>query len=193
VLTTGGLIFGYLIAPRIISNMVDKSTIVFHSVLISAPTDTGFRLVGSATMHLSISLHMSATVEAMKVHVFYEGFEIGSVDFPQIDIDSSNNGDLSLQIDALFAIKDNEAFSNFAHGMINDNSIVWQLSGATCVLVLGFTFPVQLDKQVLIQGVCVCVCVCVCVFVIVCVCVCVFFFVCVFVIQNEHEEDNHSY
>ena len=150
ILVVIGLVFGFVFAPTIISAIMESAQLQFQYISISKPTTSGFILDANASLTTS-GPAVSCQVASMLIYVSYEGFDIGTAQFPQIDIDESSKT-VALSISTSFTILNTEAFVNFAHGMLNTESVLWHLSGNTQITVFGFSFPVSFEKDVTIQG-----------------------------------------
>ncbi|RCH90057.1 hypothetical protein CU098_000268, partial [Rhizopus stolonifer] len=134
-----------IVGQPIVQQIVDGSVLAFESIVMSAPTESGFKIQmkGSITktgpMAASISFPTPLTVA-------WQGKVFGQVAMQAIEAKPDTGAMFDISGD--FSITDGNAMSEFAAYMINNVDFIWDIySKDVSVTALGFTFTkISMEK-----------------------------------------------
>ncbi|KAL0075855.1 hypothetical protein J3Q64DRAFT_1811555 [Phycomyces blakesleeanus] len=140
-----------IVGQPIVQQIVDGAALGFDSIVMSAPTDTGFKvqmkgsITGTGPMQAAISFPDPLTVA-------WQGTEIGKVTMAAI-LAKPMVGAV-FDVAGEFTITNTENMANFATYMINADSFVWDIyTNNVNVEALGFKFTdIKMEKFVTLTG-----------------------------------------
>ncbi|KAF7727125.1 hypothetical protein EC973_007986 [Apophysomyces ossiformis] len=140
-----------IVGQPIVQQIVDGAKLGFDSIILSAPTDTSFKvqMKGSITntgpMAASISFPQPLTVA-------WQGKPIGTVSMPTIQAQANVGAQFDVSGD--FTIADQNYMATFSSYLINNNDFIWDIYTNTVdVSALGFTFSnIHMEKFVTLSG-----------------------------------------
>ncbi|KAG0182429.1 hypothetical protein DFQ28_010921 [Apophysomyces sp. BC1034] len=140
-----------IVGQPIVQQIVNGATLGFDSIILSAPTDTSFKvqMKGSITntgpMAAAISFPQPLTVA-------WQGKEIGKVTMATIQ--AQPNVGAQFDVSGDFTISDQNYMAKFAGYLINNNDFVWDIyTNSVDVSALGFTFTnIHMEKFVTLSG-----------------------------------------
>ncbi|KAF7731541.1 hypothetical protein EC973_009305 [Apophysomyces ossiformis] len=140
-----------IVGQPIVQQIVEGAKLSFESIILSAPTDTSFKvqMKGSITntgpMAASIGFPQPLTVA-------WEGKEIGKVSMPVIQAQANVGAQFDVSGD--FSVTDGAHMTKFAAYMINNDNFLWDIyTNDVSVSALGFTFNnIHMEKFVKLTG-----------------------------------------
>ncbi|KAI9321449.1 hypothetical protein BX666DRAFT_2129623 [Dichotomocladium elegans] len=140
-----------IVGQVLVQQIVDGSVLGFETIILSAPTDTGFtvQIAGSVSntgpMAAQISFPTGLTIA-------WEGRVLGSVNMETIN--TQPNVGASFNVKGTFTVTDQGAMGDFAAYMINNADFQWNVfTDNVAVNALGFTFTnINMNKFVTLDG-----------------------------------------
>jgi hypothetical protein len=150
------IIFLYAIIPLIISSVVGHTNLNFSSILIEQPTNSSVML--TKALHLTNVGPWEAILHSANLTVYQvddkETILLGYCVLPDLHI----NGDTSFVEKSEFFIANFKAFGNFAHRLINTDSVEWLALSTVDVtpIIAGIHLPVasgiSFRKNIILSG-----------------------------------------
>ena len=147
-----GVILSYTVAPGMIRNVVQQSSLSIGALTLSQP--------GTAQVFVSLrgSFDRSSPVPAQLLSapfsLNYEGHQVGSLVLPLISFHGSG-GKTPISVSSILSVSNMTAFAHFSKAMIELSEVTWQLSGETYVkvpLLFGLKVKVAVTKTVTMTG-----------------------------------------
>ncbi|KAL0078642.1 hypothetical protein J3Q64DRAFT_1824759 [Phycomyces blakesleeanus] len=140
-----------IVGQPIVQQIVDGATLSFNTIVLSAPTDTNFKLVlngaieGTGPFSAQISFPQGLTVA-------WQGKTLGSVTMDMIQTKPDEGAQFNLPGE--FTVTDQDAMGEFASYLINNKDFVWDIyTDSVSVNALGFTFSaIHMEKFVTLSG-----------------------------------------
>ncbi|KAI7888807.1 uncharacterized protein EV154DRAFT_447271 [Mucor mucedo] len=140
-----------IVGQPIVQQIVDGAVLGFESIVMSAPTETGFsvQMKGSITKCGPIDAIISFP---SPLSVSWQGKKLGTVTMAAI----SSKADVGANFDVAgkFVISNGDDMASFAAYMINNKDFVWDIATKdVSVNALGFTFTkISMEKFVALAG-----------------------------------------
>ncbi|CAO3630686.1 unnamed protein product [Mucor hiemalis] len=140
-----------IVGQPIVQQIVDGSVLGFESIMLSAPTETGFKvqMKGSVTK----SGPMDAVISfPTPLTVMWQGKTLGSV--TMANINAKANVGASFDVAGDFSIANGADMAAFSAFLINNDKFEWEITtNDVSVTALGFTFnKISLHKFVTLAG-----------------------------------------
>ncbi|KAI9283368.1 hypothetical protein BY458DRAFT_552105 [Sporodiniella umbellata] len=140
-----------IVGQKIVQQIVDAAVLSFDSIVMSAPTESGFKVQMKGSIKKTGP--MPATISfPTPLTVSWQGKALGKVTMPSINALPF----LGASIDVLgdFTITDAAGMTAFATYMLNNEAFVWDITTQdVAVSALGFTFKgIKMEKFVRIYG-----------------------------------------
>ncbi|KAI8372839.1 uncharacterized protein BYT42DRAFT_578204 [Radiomyces spectabilis] len=140
-----------LVGQPIVQQIVDGATLSFDTIVLSAPTNSGFKvqmkggIANTGPMAAQIGFPQPLTIS-------WQGKEIGKVTMPTVQAQPDVGATIDVEGD--FTVSDEGAMAEFATFMINNDEFIWDIhSDAVSVNALGFTFNnIKMEKFVTLHG-----------------------------------------
>ncbi|KAI9005448.1 hypothetical protein CLU79DRAFT_841094 [Phycomyces nitens] len=140
-----------IVGQPIVQQIVDGSVLGFDSIVMSAPTESGFKvqmkgsITGTGPMQAAISFPDPLTVA-------WQGSEIGKVSMAAI-LAKPNVG-ATFDVAGEFSVTNVDNMAKFSAYLINSDSFVWDIyTNNVNVQALGFTFTnIHMEKFVTLGG-----------------------------------------
>lgn len=140
-----------IVGQVIVQQIVDGSVLSFDSIILSSPTDSGFKVQMKGS--ISNTGPMAATISfPTPLSVAWKGQNLGQVTMASIQ--AQPNVGATFDVSGEFTISNTEYMATFAAYMINNNDFVWDISSSdVSVGALGFTFTkISMQKSVKLTG-----------------------------------------
>ncbi|KAI9253787.1 hypothetical protein BDA99DRAFT_467830 [Phascolomyces articulosus] len=141
-----------VVGQPIVQQIVDGADLAFETILLSEPTDNGFKVQMAGS--LSNTGPMAASISfAQPLTVSWQGRELGKVSMEAIKTEP--NVGAKFNVSGEFTIADPNYMGDFAVFMINNDEFVWDITsvGGVNVDAIGYLFTnINMTKQVTLGG-----------------------------------------
>jgi hypothetical protein len=140
-----------IVGQPIVQQIVDGSVLGFDSIIMSSPTESGFKVQMKGS--ISKTGPMAATISfPTPLTVAWQGKVLGQVTMQNLEAKPGVGA--SFDVSGDFAITNADDMSEFAAFMINNKEFVWDIySKDVNVNALGFTFSkISMEKFVTLAG-----------------------------------------
>lgn len=140
-----------IVGQPIVQQIVDGSVLGFESIIMSSPTEGGFKVQMKGS--IAKTGPMAATISfPTPLTVAWGGKKLGVVTMPALEAKADVGA--SFDVNGDFTVTDTDAMSEFAAYMINNKDFVWDIySTDVSVNALGFTFTkISMEKFVTLAG-----------------------------------------
>lgn len=140
-----------IVGQKIVQQIVDGSVLAFESIIMSAPTESSFKVQMKGT--ITKTGPMAATISfPSPLTVSWQGKKLGSVSMQAIQ--AKPDAGASFDVTGDFSVSSTESMSAFATYMLNNEGFTWDITSQdVSVNALGFTFNnIKMEKFVKLSG-----------------------------------------
>lgn len=143
------LLLTMLVIPKTIQNTIDAAPMTVNELLVT-PTanETVFDLLLSAT--IGASTPVSAVMNPAKLTFWYKGAAMASTELQTTRITSAPT--TTLTVNSQLDVTDIAAFVKFTQDALSIDEVTVTIQGDTSVVLMGLTYPVNLNKSITIPG-----------------------------------------